>query len=786
MELGPAVVEAAYSRVPLDRAHGRPAGRAARPGRAPDDRPGPPLRAAGEVVRGAAAVRRRSGDRGARAIAGGSRRRDGARRTRGTRAPQRAVPRAAAARRSAWGRRTDGVDVGAVRDRRSTGRRTPRRRRARRARRPPRGRRSAASSSPGPDDDPALPEALAALAARDRLPDPRRPAVRPPDRRPRPEPGDRAGGPARAARAPGSTPIARSSSSGPARCPPPSRSRSCSRGRRPELIVLDGDGGWRESALVPATFVHADAGRDRAARSPRAPRGRRRRRGRGPADWLARRPGGGRGDGRAGWPRSTSRSRARRSRRSRPPCPTASTLWAGNSMPVRDMDGWLPSTERAITVRSNRGANGIDGVVSTALGSAAVAAGPVALVVGDVSFLHDLNALVAAKLHGLSATIVLVNNDGGGIFSFLPQARPRIPGRRPAGPLRGAVRDAARDRRRADRDGAGRRARRWSGRATCRAQVERSIGCAGRPGARAAHRSRAERRAPPRGRRGRRARRSGREPAWTSTALRWEVRARGTGTAAAADPRLHGPRARRGRVMPTAFARAFRLDRRGPAGPRRHAPTGDPRRMTVERTADDLAAILRRLGAAPADVVGYSLGARIALRLAVAHPTSSRRLVLESPSAGIADRRSRGPSGAPPTRPSPTGSSATGSPAFVAEWEAPADLRAPRPPCPRPAPRGSGAIRLANRPDGLAGEPARRRPGRDGAARRSPRARSAPRRSSSPARSTTVGRPRADRSPPGSRAPGSPSSTAPATPRTTSGPTAFRRLALDFLQEDAA
>ena len=91
-------------------------------------------------------------------------------------------------------------------------------------------------------------------------------------------------------------------------------------------------------------------------------------------------------------------------------------------MPVRDLDAWLPSTDRAITVRSNRGANGIDGVVSTALGSAAVADGPVALVVGDIAFLHDLNALVAARLHGLSATIVLVNNDGGGIFSFLPQA----------------------------------------------------------------------------------------------------------------------------------------------------------------------------------------------------------------------------------------------------------------------------------------------------------------------------------------------------------------------------
>ena len=110
--------------------------------------------------------------------------------------------------------------------------------------------------------------------------------------------------------------------------------------------------------------------------------------------------------------------------------PDGAILWAGSSMPVRDLDAWLPSTDRAITVRSNRGANGIDGVVSTALGSAAVADGPVALVVGDVSFLHDLNALVAARLHGLSATIVLVNNDGGGIFSFLPQAQPgaAVPG----------------------------------------------------------------------------------------------------------------------------------------------------------------------------------------------------------------------------------------------------------------------------------------------------------------------------------------------------------------------
>jgi 2-succinyl-5-enolpyruvyl-6-hydroxy-3-cyclohexene-1-carboxylate synthase len=107
--------------------------------------------------------------------------------------------------------------------------------------------------------------------------------------------------------------------------------------------------------------------------------------------------------------------------------PDGALLWAGNSMPVRDLDDWLAGSERAIRPLSNRGANGIDGVVSTALGAAAAEVGPVVLVVGDVSFLHDLNALVSARLHGLSATIVLVDNDGGGIFSFLAQATTDAP-----------------------------------------------------------------------------------------------------------------------------------------------------------------------------------------------------------------------------------------------------------------------------------------------------------------------------------------------------------------------
>ena len=108
--------------------------------------------------------------------------------------------------------------------------------------------------------------------------------------------------------------------------------------------------------------------------------------------------------------------------------PDGVILFAGNSMPVRDMEAFLGSGPAGIRCLGNRGANGIDGLVSTALGMAAVSRAPVVAVVGDVSFLHDLNALVAAARLGVSATIVLVDNDGGGIFSFLPQADADEPG----------------------------------------------------------------------------------------------------------------------------------------------------------------------------------------------------------------------------------------------------------------------------------------------------------------------------------------------------------------------
>lgn len=196
-------------------------------------------------------------------------------------------------------------------------------------------------------------------------------------------------------------------------------------------ILVDGDGGWRDPIARADTVIHADAASLCTAL----------------ADELA---GGANTSPDSG---AFNRSRARApyldawqaaDRRARDAItaylealdepfegkvfaelagllPEGATLYAGSSMPVRDLESFCPGGSRAIRFLSNRGANGIDGVVSSALGAAA-GAGPLVLVIGDLSFYHDLNGLLAARRYPLNATIVLLNNDGGGIFSFLPQA----------------------------------------------------------------------------------------------------------------------------------------------------------------------------------------------------------------------------------------------------------------------------------------------------------------------------------------------------------------------------
>lgn len=96
-------------------------------------------------------------------------------------------------------------------------------------------------------------------------------------------------------------------------------------------------------------------------------------------------------------------------------------LWAGSSMPIRDVDSFFPVTRRQVALHGNRGANGIDGLVSAAIGTA-ISGTPTVAVTGDVGMLHDIGALATLQRTEASVVIVVVNNDGGGIFHFLPQS----------------------------------------------------------------------------------------------------------------------------------------------------------------------------------------------------------------------------------------------------------------------------------------------------------------------------------------------------------------------------
>jgi 2-succinyl-5-enolpyruvyl-6-hydroxy-3-cyclohexene-1-carboxylate synthase len=98
------------------------------------------------------------------------------------------------------------------------------------------------------------------------------------------------------------------------------------------------------------------------------------------------------------------------------------TLYVASSMPIRDVELYLPARDGGPRVVANRGANGIDGTVSSAFGAAAAGDGPVVLLIGDVALAHDIGGLIAGRRLKLSLTIVLLNNDGGGIFHFLPVA----------------------------------------------------------------------------------------------------------------------------------------------------------------------------------------------------------------------------------------------------------------------------------------------------------------------------------------------------------------------------
>src|SRR5262249_4987283 len=115
--------------------------------------------------------------------------------------------------------------------------------------------------------------------------------------------------------------------------------------------------------------------------------------------------------------------------------PAGAALVVASSMPVRDVESFAAPRE-GVTFHANRGVNGIDGFVSTVLGVASGASSPTVALVGDLCFLHDANGLLGAVGRGLDVTFVVVDNDGGGIFSVPPPsggARLPAPLRHPPG-----------------------------------------------------------------------------------------------------------------------------------------------------------------------------------------------------------------------------------------------------------------------------------------------------------------------------------------------------------------
>jgi 2-succinyl-5-enolpyruvyl-6-hydroxy-3-cyclohexene-1-carboxylate synthase len=103
--------------------------------------------------------------------------------------------------------------------------------------------------------------------------------------------------------------------------------------------------------------------------------------------------------------------------------PPEALLYVASSMPVRHLDQFAPPRQAGLQVFANRGASGIDGTIASALGAAAATERPLVLVIGDLAFYHDLNSLLALRRCAVKATIVLINNNGGGIFHRLPIAR---------------------------------------------------------------------------------------------------------------------------------------------------------------------------------------------------------------------------------------------------------------------------------------------------------------------------------------------------------------------------
>jgi 2-succinyl-5-enolpyruvyl-6-hydroxy-3-cyclohexene-1-carboxylate synthase len=97
-------------------------------------------------------------------------------------------------------------------------------------------------------------------------------------------------------------------------------------------------------------------------------------------------------------------------------------VYTASSMPIRDQEAFLPPTGADAAFLCNRGANGIDGLISSGIGAAHASGRPTTILTGDLGLLHDLGGLASLRDVSTPVRIVVIDNDGGGIFGFLPQA----------------------------------------------------------------------------------------------------------------------------------------------------------------------------------------------------------------------------------------------------------------------------------------------------------------------------------------------------------------------------
>jgi 2-succinyl-5-enolpyruvyl-6-hydroxy-3-cyclohexene-1-carboxylate synthase len=178
-------------------------------------------------------------------------------------------------------------------------------------------------------------------------------------------------------------------------------------------VVVDGGGRWKDHGATATHYIHADAGDTLAAVAEVA--------GLSAAD-----------DWRARWRMAEAAMRAAQVVDEGTPhegdvagilsamLPEGTNLFVSSSMPVRDLDAFGHAREGSLTVLGNRGASGIDGVVSTAYGVAAASEHPTVCLIGDVAFFHDQNGLLWSREADTAVVFVLIDNDGGGIFHMLP------------------------------------------------------------------------------------------------------------------------------------------------------------------------------------------------------------------------------------------------------------------------------------------------------------------------------------------------------------------------------